>query len=196
MVITIRYRCLCATTLHFLLPMRCLVSVALELQLRNLVRKPRSSPPRHIALPVLFFALLDHERENHCVLPSPLRLAHSKLHIPGVDPHLQRDANLLESFQRRYTKQLWGLNERSHEKRLIALSTTSLEYSRDTAHLIVTYKVIHRLVDLSIGEASISLQKGVTRGLELRITVLQACTESIKSHFRFRIAALWNELPY
>ena len=52
---------------------------------------------------------------------------------------------------------------------------------------MVAYKVVHGLADLSMGEAGISLQKGVTRGSGLRLSVLRARTESIESHFNSSI---------
>ena len=60
-----------------------------------------------------------------------------------------------------FSADIWGLREKSYEERLIAFSATFLEYSRDTADQIVAYKVLDGLVDLSMGKASISLQKDV-----------------------------------
>ena len=61
--------------------------------------------------------------------------------------------------------------------------------------LIICLQIIHCLVGLSMEEAGISLQKGVTRSSGLRLLVLRARTEKVKSHFKCRIATLWNNLP-
>ena len=90
----------------------------------------------------------------------------------------------------------WGtLWEQSYAELLLCLSALSLERSRDLADLLYAYKIIHGLVGLSMDEAGISLQKGVTHSSDLRLLVLRVCTEKVKSHFKYRIATLWNDLP-
>ena len=91
---------------------------------------------------------------------------------------------------------MWGLRQRPYAERLSSLSVLSLERSRDLADLLYANKIIHGLVGLSMDEAEITLQKGGTRGSDLRLLVLRARTERVKSHFKFRIATLWiNDLP-
>ena len=80
--------------------------------------------------------------------------------------------------------------EQLHAERLSCLSALSLERSRDFADLLNAYKIIHCLVGLSMDEAGIYLQKGVTRSSYLWLLVLRACTKKIKSYFKYRIATL------
>ena len=110
-------------------------------------------------------------------------------------PYLRRDVNLLENVQRRNTKRMWGLRERPYAERLSCLSTLSLKRSRDLADLLYAYEIIYGLVSLSLDEAGISLQIGVTRSSGLRLLVLRARTVKVKSHFKYRITTLWNDLP-
>ena len=44
-------------------------------------------------------------------------------------------------------------------------------------------------------EAGISLQNGVICSSDLRLLVLRARTEKVKSHFKYRNATLRNDLP-
>ena len=74
------------------------------------------------------------------------------------------------------------------------LSALSLEFSHDLAELLYACKIIHGLVGLFIDEAGISLQKSVTRSSGLRLLVLRARTEKVKSYFKCRIATLRNDL--
>ena len=107
-------------------------------------------------------------------------------------PYLRRDVNPVENIQRRYSNRMWGLREWPRAERLSCLSALSLERSRDLADLLHAYKIFHDLVSLSMGEAGISLQKDVTRGSDRRLLVLLARTEKVKSHFKYKIATLWN----
>ena len=50
------------------------------------------------------------------------------------------------------------------------------------------------MVGLSTDEAGISIQKSVTHGAGLRLLVLRARSEKVKSHLKYRIATLWNDL--
>ena len=91
-------------------------------------------------------------------------------------PYFKRDINLLENVQRRYTKRMWGLRERPNTECLSCLSTLSLECSRDLADLLYVYKIIHGLIGLSMDEAGISLQIGVTRNSIWSPVISTACS--------------------
>ena len=109
-------------------------------------------------------------------------------------PNLRQNVVLLENVQRRYSKRMWSQREQPYAKRLPCLSAVSLKRSRDLADLLYGSKIIHGLAGLSMDESEINLQKDMTRGSELRLSVLLACTEIVKSHFKYRIATLWNVL--
>ena len=65
----------------------------------------------------------------------------------------------------------------------------SLKCSWDLADLLYAYKIIHGPIGLSTDEQSgIAFQKGVTCGSNLRLSVVRARTERVKSHFKNRIA--------
>ena len=90
---------------------------------------------------------------------------------------------------------MWCLRERPYVERLSCLSVLSLEFSRDLADLLYAYKIIHGLVGLSMDEEGISLQVGVTLSSSLRLLVLCARKIKVKSHLKYRIATLRNDLP-
>ena len=83
-------------------------------------------------------------------------------------PFLRQGVNLLENVQRRYTKRIWGMRKRPYVGCLSCFSALSLERSLELADLYYAYKINHGFEGLSLDEAGISLQKGVTRSFGLR----------------------------
>ena len=63
------------------------------------------------------------------------------------------------------------------------------------AALLYAYKIIHGLLGLFMDETEISFRIDMTRSSDLRLVVLRAHTVKGKSHFKYRIATLWNDLP-
>ena len=91
--------------------------------------------------------------------------------------------NPLENVQRSYSKQMWDTWERPCAECLSCL-----------INILYAYKIIHSLVGLSMDEAGINLQNGVTCGYDLQLLILRARTERVKSHFMYRNTTLRNDL--
>uniref|UniRef100_A0A8C5PGW6 Reverse transcriptase domain-containing protein n=1 Tax=Leptobrachium leishanense TaxID=445787 RepID=A0A8C5PGW6_9ANUR len=68
-------------------------------------------------------------------------------------PYLQKDIDILERVQRRATKMVYGLKEKSYQERLNDLNMYSLERRRDRGDMIETFKYvkgIHKVEEGSI----------------------------------------------
>ena len=53
--------------------------------------------------------------------------SHLEYFVQAWRPHIQKDFDLIEDVQRRATKMIPNLKNKSHEERLNILSTTTLE---------------------------------------------------------------------
>ena len=64
-------------------------------------------------------------------------------------PHRSRDIDRLESVQRMFTKRLRGYQNLSYSARLTKAGLSSLELRRVRADLVLCFKMLHCLIDLS-----------------------------------------------
>ena len=63
-------------------------------------------------------------------------------------PRLLQDIRAVEAIQRRFTKRLVGMHQLSYNERLDKLQLESLESRRLKADLIMTFKIIFKLIDI------------------------------------------------
>ena len=111
-------------------------------------------------------------------------------------PYLQKDIKSLEKVQRRATKSVPSLRERSYEERLKELNLYPLEVRRARGDVIETFKILNGFEDMDASEL-FTLSDAITRvhmkkiykkrlmkGLNLR-----------KFFFSQRVVDNWNNLP-
>src|SRR5271169_6232878 len=79
-------------------------------------------------------------------------------------PSKLEDVDRLESVQRYFTKQLYGLWDLSYKDRLVTCSLQSLELRRLIADIFLCYKIIHGLVALNVKNFFEFDTNSVTRG--------------------------------
>ena len=105
----------------------------------------------------------------------------------------------MEKVQRFFTKQICKRSNipfDSYYDRLQTLALRSLEYRRVEADLIMTYKIIHRLVDLE-SEQFFQVYKSPysTRRHAYCLEMPKLSTNFQKSFFARRVIPVWNKLP-
>jgi len=112
-------------------------------------------------------------------------------------PRLLQDIRAVESVQRRFTKRLRGMRNLSYEERLVALHLESLESRRLRADLVMTYKMIFRLVDIDASVFFIRRNNDIieTRGHNFRLQVPNFTSECRRGFFSERVVNAWNALP-
>ena len=96
-------------------------------------------------------------------------------------PLLQRDIDLIESVQKRFTKFLPGMYDFNYVDRLRILNLESLEVRRIKADLILTYKICHRLTDYPL-QNIFSINRNKTRGHKFKFN-FNYCRTSCSKHF-------------
>jgi ribonuclease P/MRP protein subunit RPP40 len=109
-------------------------------------------------------------------------------------PYLQKDIDLLEGVQRRATKLVVGMREKSYEERLKFLDMTTLETRRVRGDLIEVFKIMKGLEDVN-EEKFFTMDKGYTRGHELKLFKPNCRLDCRKYAFSHRIINMWNSLP-
>ena len=111
-------------------------------------------------------------------------------------PSLIRDINMLESVQRRATKQIPNMTQIPYEERLKKLKLPSLLYRRLSGDMIEVYKMTHELYDQEIKHITEQKHQAgrATRGHPLKLTHRRAKTSIRHKSYPFRVVRNWNNL--
>ena len=109
-------------------------------------------------------------------------------------PHLLQDIDMVERVQRRFTKYLPGMRDRSYLDRLLLLELESLESRRIFFDLLLLYKIIHNHVDIPYDNL-FQFSSNSTRGHRYKIQIQYSRVSCRKYFFINRIATIWNALP-
>uniref|UniRef100_A0A8C5WHD7 Reverse transcriptase domain-containing protein n=1 Tax=Leptobrachium leishanense TaxID=445787 RepID=A0A8C5WHD7_9ANUR len=110
-------------------------------------------------------------------------------------PYLQKDIDLLERVQRRATKMVYGLKEKSYQERLNDLNMYSLEKRRDRGDMIETFKYVKGIHKVEEGSIFKRKQNSKTRGHSLRLEGQRFKSNIRKHYFTERVVDTWNSLP-
>ena len=102
---------------------------------------------------------------------------------------------LLESVQRRWTKQVAGLTDLSYSDRLSALGLFSVKGRLLRQDLIYCYRIFHNLTIISPTDIFIMSPIVVTRGHRFKIQMQHCQIEARRRFFSCRIIPKWNSLP-
>jgi len=123
-----------------------------------------------------------------------------------VRPHLEyassvwspskiKDIDSIENVQRRATKMLPKLKDKSYEERLKLIKLPTLKFRRLRGDMIETYKILNNIYDKRTTVGIFTLNTNTNRGHPLKL-LKQRCARDIrKNFFSNRIVNIWNNLP-
>ncbi len=109
-------------------------------------------------------------------------------------PKLIKNIKMLESVQRRATKLVYVLKDKSYSDRLRALNLPSLEYRRKRGDMILTFKLLNGLMDTDISNL-FQIRKTNTRGHRQKLFKKRCNSNIRKLFFTQRVINDWNALP-
>jgi hypothetical protein len=105
------------------------------------------------------------------------------------------DLSVLESVQRRWTKQIQGLARFTYEDRLRYLKLFSVKGRLWRADLILCWRIFHEKSKISPSALFAPCQDRRTRGHIFKIFPLHVQTEARRRSFASRVVQHWNSLP-
>merc|ERR1711867_316048 len=116
---------------------------------------------------------------------------------PVWAPYKRKFIDCLESVQRNFTKQVFGLRNLSYKQRLTLLKLPSLEFRRIRGDMIEVYKISHNIYDpIKTNELLTFLPIDYpTRGHEYKISKSRPNYNPYKYFFTNRVVNLWKSLP-
>ena len=109
-------------------------------------------------------------------------------------PYYKKDIDLIENIQRKFTKFLPGMFEKSYGERIQTLQMHTLEERRIYLDLILLYKIYHGLIDIDFNKYC-SINTSRTRGHPLKLNFVASRINCHKHHFFNRIVKIWNDVP-
>jgi len=110
-------------------------------------------------------------------------------------PHLKKHVDSIENVQRRATRQIVGLKDKTYEERLRHLKLPTLSYRRLRGDMIETFKILTNKYDEVVCTGLFELNKSSTRGHSLKIHKQHANSNVRKYFFTNRVVDAWNSLP-
>ena len=115
------------------------------------------------------------------------------------NPYLLKHINLVEGVQRFFTKRILcrsRIQFTSYQDRLYKLNIHSIEFRRMETDMVLTYKIIHNIIDLPMNKFfQFQANPYSTRSHQYCLAVKTANTEFQKNFFGCRVVPAWNRLP-
>jgi hypothetical protein len=116
---------------------------------------------------------------------------------PAWSPQIIGDIDKIENVQRRFTKRISGLANKSYLERLRILKLESLEIRRIKADLVQTFKII-KGIELNVNDFFVfKTHSHATRSMSLnsfQIQPINTRSHLLYNSFSFRVVNLWNNL--
>lgn len=113
---------------------------------------------------------------------------------PAWSPHYQKDKNLIEKIQHRFTKMIPDLHHLPYTERLNRLNMWTLEERRNRSDLIEMFRIQKGLSGIKSGEMFELVADGRTRGHSLKIRKNRCNLDLRKYFFSERVVSRWNAL--
>ena len=115
--------------------------------------------------------------------------------VQAWSPYYQKDINKLERVQRRVTKIIPSLRNKSYEERLKELNLFPLTHRRLRGDLIQAFKIIKGIDNLDCSKYFTIDSSNYTRGNGCKIMRKSFNSHESKNHFFHRVINPWNGLP-
>ena len=111
-------------------------------------------------------------------------------------PYYKKDIEKLEKIQRRVTKMIPRLRNKSYENRLKDLDLFSLSKRRLRGDLIEVFKMFNGYTNINPEKLFTRVRSNSTRNHGFKITGKRFSTTEAKYFFTNRIVNIWNNLPF
>lgn len=120
---------------------------------------------------------------------------HLEYSVQFWSPYLRKDIIKLEKVQRRATKLIPSLRNKSYEERLRHLNLYSLEKRRVRGDMIEVWKIMKGKENVDRAKLFTLDENGVTRNNGYKIVGKRFTFDITRNFFTYRVVEEWNKLP-
>ena len=120
---------------------------------------------------------------------------HLEYAVQFWSPQLAKDQALLEGVQRRATKKIPSLRNKSYEQRLAACDLFSLEKRRRRGDMIQVFKILNKIDNVQEENYFQRNDDPRTRNNGFKLKGKRFQTNVAKHYFTNRVVEDWNRLP-
>jgi len=135
------------------------------------------------------------EQKTILMLYKALVRPHLEYAIQFWNPYLRKDVAKLEGVQRRATKLIPGIRNKSYDQRLRALNLFSLEKRRTRGDMIEVWKIMTGAENVRREDMFVLSGNNRTRGNGLKLEGHRCRLDVAKFWFSNRVVEEWNGLP-
>ena len=115
--------------------------------------------------------------------------------LPSWSPSLEKDAEIIERVQRRFSKWLRGMRNLSYKERLNTLNALTLQNRRILSDMVLTYKCLHDRLNCSPADIGLAFSNFHCDNSHYRLYQRRAVNNTNAALFSFRAPSQWNKLP-
>ena len=136
-------------------------------------------------------------KNKDIILPLYISLVrpHLEYAVQFWSPHHTKDIAKLEAVQRRATKMITSLRNKSYEERLASLNLFSLEKRRLRGKLIECFKILKGFTNVDASKLFSIDNSSRTRSNGIKLRCKQVQLDSTKFFFTNDVVREWNKLP-
>lgn len=140
------------------------------------------------------FKYLDYK--TFCLLFKALVRPHLEYAATVWNPHLKKHIEIVENVQRRATKLLPNLHDKTYEERLQILKLPTLRFRRMRGDIIETFKILKGIYDPRTTKELLRVStNNITRGNSLKLEKTRSKLQVRRNFFTNRVVNVWNSLP-
>ena len=110
-------------------------------------------------------------------------------------PIYKKDMVILENVQRRATRLVKCIQNKSYQERLTFLGLPTLEYRRERADTVQVFKIMHGIDKVDKGKLFQMSECNTTRGHSLKLFKKRSRLNVRANFFSQRVVDQWNSLP-
>ncbi len=126
------------------------------------------------------FSSLDHK--SFSLLFKALVRPHLEYANSVWNPYKSKDIESIENVQRRATKMLPHMSDKSYEERLELLKLPTLKFRRLRGDMIETFKILNGIYDSKTTEGLFTMNRNTTRGHSMKV-MKQRCKLDVRKYF-------------
>ena len=169
------------------------VTIDDKLKFRDHITQKVNIANRNLGIIFRTFSYMD--KEMFLNLYKTLVRPHLEYATQIWSPIYKKDKVILENVQRRATRLIKCVQNKSYQERLTFLGLPTLEYRRERADMVQVFKIMHDIDKVDKGKLFQMSECNTTRGHSLKLFKKRSRLNVRANYFTQQVVDQWNSLP-